>query len=326
MPFQNAYLPFLQILVALFTRITSCSPALSFHAVCGFLFCLGPLGLYLAASHLTGRLGTSFFGALFYSVVSPSAILSPTIRDDVHGIWNLRRLHVLVYYGEAPHTATLALLPFAILFLSRAFSDPRLRWKIAAGVMMSATVLTNAFGAVTLALAVVCLLVTAGAPALWRNAGVLAGVSLLSYCWISPWLPPSLLGAISLNSPTSGGDYRVTIRSLIGVLTVLAGCLLLWVVLSRSRAAPGVRFFLLLALAVSGITLLGADAGMFVVPQPHRYHLSMDMFLSMAAAFTATFILDSILRRVPRKVRTAALALALLAAGRQFIHALRFAD
>src|SRR5437867_3812329 len=48
-PFQNTYLPLLHVLVAIVSRITGCSPALSFHAVAGALFCIGPVLLYTMA-------------------------------------------------------------------------------------------------------------------------------------------------------------------------------------------------------------------------------------------------------------------------------------
>jgi len=53
-----------------------------------------------------------FFGALAYSVISPCALLIPVIRADMGSVLNLRRLQILAFYGEGPHTASLAFIPF----------------------------------------------------------------------------------------------------------------------------------------------------------------------------------------------------------------------
>ena len=53
LPFQNTYLPLLEAVVGIFSRITGHSPALSFHQVSAAFFCLGPAFLYLMACVMT---------------------------------------------------------------------------------------------------------------------------------------------------------------------------------------------------------------------------------------------------------------------------------
>src|SRR5579863_1524161 len=93
-PFQNTYLPLLHAIVAIFSRLTGCSPALSFHAVSGFFYCLGPVSVFFLAAALSQRLGYSFIASLLYSLISPSSFLIPAVRRDAGGVWNARRLQI----------------------------------------------------------------------------------------------------------------------------------------------------------------------------------------------------------------------------------------
>src|SRR5207302_3343542 len=105
LPFQNTYLPLLHYVVGWFSRLTGRSPALSFHQVSGAFYCAGPVLVYYMSRSMTGKSGVSFLASIAYSVLSPCAWLVPAIRTDLGDLWNLRRLHVLGHYGEAPLTA-----------------------------------------------------------------------------------------------------------------------------------------------------------------------------------------------------------------------------
>ena len=315
-PFQNTYLPLLHVLVGLFSRLSGHSPALAFHQVTAALLCLGPVFLYAMARVLTGRPGASFLAAAVYSLVSPCALI-PAIRTDLGGWWNVRRIQILGFYGEGPITAAMAFLPLAILFLYLAVTRGRFRAKVLAGVFVGATVLSNAFGVVILACAVAALLVYG--VGLRRNVLVLAAIAILTYLWISPALPPSVISAIHMNSPTVDGDYRFTARSLAGALILAGGFAALW--LASRRAPPHVRFFLLFAWLTTGIVSLGTMARVYVFPQPHRYQVAMDMGLCLLVVFGGAWLLGRI---SPRAVPLAAAAL-VLALGLQTRHAIRYA-
>ena len=69
MPFHCTYLPVLPMLVAVWAKITGYSPALSYHGVTAFFYCLGPVTLFLMAFGLSRRIHASFFSALAYAVV-----------------------------------------------------------------------------------------------------------------------------------------------------------------------------------------------------------------------------------------------------------------
>jgi MFS family permease len=319
LPFQNTYLPLLQAVTGVFSRVTGHSPALSFHQVSATFFCLGPAFLYLMACAMTRMPWASFLAALAYSSFSPCALL-PKFRLDLGGLRNLRRLHILTFYGEGPHTTAMALIPLALLFLYLALTRGKLRDKVLAGVFLAASVLANAFGATILAAAVAALLASVRTERFWRNLWLVAAISALAYCWISPFLPPSVISAIRMNSPTADGDFRFTMRSAEGVAALVTGFALACL-LTPKRTPAHLRFFLLFAWLMTGTVALGSLAQVYVVPQPHRYHIAMDMSLCLLAVFAGA----AALRRISPRILTAAAVALLLALAVQTRHAIRYA-
>jgi hypothetical protein len=320
LPFQNTYLPLLHLLVGFFSQITGHSPALAFHQVSAVFFCLAPTTAYLMALGMTRKPEASFFGALAYTVFSPCALLIPGIRADLGGVLNLRRLNILAYYGEGPHTAALAFIPLAIVFLYLAMTSGRLWQKMLAGVCISAAVLSNAFAAVILALALMALLASYATDRFWRNAVLFVVIGGLAYGWICPLLPPSVISAIRTNSPTVDGDYAFTARSEAGVAILAAGFLMLWFFAHRFIRSRHVGFFLLFAWLTTGIVALGSWR-VNVVPQPIRYQIAMDLSLCMLVVFGAA----EWLVRAGRRTRIAIGAVVLLAIAIQSRHAIRYA-
>ena len=298
LPFQNTYLPLLPIATGWFSFWTGHSPALSFHQVGAALYCLGPVSLYAMAWGLTGRPGAGFLAALAYSVLSPCAWLVPLIRTDLGDVWNLRRLQTLAYYGEGPLTASMTVLPLAILGLYSASTRRKLWLWVAAGVAMAAAILCNAFGAVILGMVGLSLLGAAPAPRFWRLLGSLLAVSALTYAWISPLVPPSVLAAIRMNSPTVDGDYRFTARSLAGVtLLALGFAVVRWAI--RKVPSGALRFFVLFTWLATGVVVLGATFKMYVVPQPHRYQLALDMGWCVLLVWGGAELFERAPRRLP---------------------------
>jgi hypothetical protein len=272
------------------------------------------------AAVISGRIGVSFFAALAYSVISPSALLARSIRAEI-GWDGLRRIHVVAFYGEVPHTAALAILPLAILFLYLAWTRPPPIWKIAAGIAIAAVALTNLFGLMTLAIGALCLLLSVNGPRLWRNLATLAGISLAAFCWISPWLPPTVWLTMLASSPRVAGDFTYHWRSIAVVTMLLGGLAILWLLLRRWKAAQHLRFFLLWAFVLAGIALTGIELGVFLLPQPQRYHIDMDLAASLGIVFAAAHALD----RVPRRLRLLVAGVAIVILARQATYAISFA-
>ena len=292
LPFVNTYLPLLQLITGWFSLFTGHSPALSFHQVCAALYCLGPVGVYALSVRMTGNRGASFLAALAYSAVSPCAWLVPSIRSDVGGWWELRRLQVVAFYGEGPHTASMAALPWAMLFLWAAAKERKLWLWVLAGAAMGVTILFNAFGAVILGLVGLSLLGAMEGSGFWRLLSALGLTGALTYAWISTLAPPSVIAAIRANSPTVDGDFRFTARSMVGVVILaVAFGMVRWGM--RRVASEPLRFFALLATLTSGIVLLGTLAQMYVVPQPHRYQLALDLAWCMLLVLAAVQIVPA---------------------------------
>ena len=156
MPFETAYLPFSHWIVAAFSLLTGLSAPRSYHMVTAGFYALGAVTVFWMALTLSRRLAASFIAGLAYSCVSVCNLLVHEIRADSQGALNLRRLQVLVFWGEGPHTVELALLPAAIVCFHHALTTRAVKWKILAGVLSAFVVLTNAFGAIALAMALLC--------------------------------------------------------------------------------------------------------------------------------------------------------------------------
>jgi 4-amino-4-deoxy-L-arabinose transferase-like glycosyltransferase len=115
-----------------------------------------------------------------------SALLVPAIRADAGGALNLRRLQILVYWAEAPHTLALALLPVAMVCFVRALTTNAVKWKILAGVLAAAVVLSNAFGIVALGVALLCWLLAFRPQPWWKAPLTVAAIGVVSLCWTAP--------------------------------------------------------------------------------------------------------------------------------------------
>lgn len=321
MPFQNTYFPLLPLTTAAVAKLAGCSPALAFHAVCAFFYCVGPVTLFLMAWKLSGAPGYSFIAALAYSLLSPSAFLAGALRNDLGTVWGPRRLQTLVFYGESPHIASLALLPLAVLVLYWCFQGRRSPAALA-GVLMSAVVMLNAFGGVTLAIALLCLLLAGESRDLPRNTVFAALTAMLAYLWVSPWIPPSVLQTIRQNAQLVGGDFRPRLLTVLAALAVLGGLVLLGVLMRRLHWPFHLKFFLLFTAALAAITLPAFYWDVFLLPQPHRYNLELDMALCLLVVFTTRQVAE---RWSPLAKVAVGLAL-IVPAAHQLIHYRRYAE
>jgi hypothetical protein len=128
-----------------------------------------------------------------------------------------------------------------------------------------------------------------------------------------------------MNSPTVGGDYRFTLRSLAGVATIVAGGVAVWAISRRWESY--LRFFLLFTWCLCGIVLLGTLAKVHVVPQPHRYQVAMDMGLCLTAVFGIAALVGQIGKGTAATlVRHGIAAVVLLACVAAFIHQRAYAQ
>jgi hypothetical protein len=309
-PFQNTYPPLLHALVALAAGAFRISPAHAHHLVTAMFYCLGPIALYALALRLTGSRWPSFCAAWMYSILAPSFFLMPSVRYGMGGEFGLRRLQTLVPFGEGPHITSLALLPIALLSLDVALSKRRPLTYVLTAISMAAVVLSNWLGAFALAIAVFAYLLSRQATLregrIWLTTLALGALAYLLVC---PWIPPSTILDIRHNAQTVGGPFEHVYGSLpiyigAGILAAFAAKY----AMERWKVSPPLQFFALFVLFASAIPLASEWFHIVVVQQPERYHLEMDMAISLALTFAAA----ALIHRLAPRYRIAAVCLLVL--------------
>jgi len=305
-PIENTYFPLLQVIVAAAIKAMHWSPALAYHAVVAFFYCLGPVCLFLFAWNLSKLVHAAFLSGLLYSLWSPSLVM-PMVLADTGGWHNARRLQTLVHYGEGNHNTGLSLLPLALLFAWLAMRRRNFGWSLASGILLAAVLLTNAFASVDLAIGIMILVVLEPPGARLPSLVRMACIAAATYLWISPILTPNLLHTIRTNSMMVEGEYHYTPRVILTGLLVLAGAALLWYLTRRMKNTLE-RFAALFAYILATVVGLAYYANTAILPQPWRYQLEMEMGLCLLPVFGARRALT---RAIPL-ARTAALAVLLL--------------
>jgi hypothetical protein len=132
-------------------------------------------------------------------------------------------------------------------------------------------------------------------------------ISVAAYALASPWIPPSTIAVIQENARTIEGDFRLVDQALPRWLAImLLG--LVWIKVMVRRLGLHFQFSIFFAYLMCVLTLMYAWAKISIVPQPIRYHLEMEMALSLVLAFTAY----AIFKRTPKWVAYAAMAALLI--------------
>ncbi|WP_031500694.1 hypothetical protein [Bryobacter aggregatus] len=276
-PFENTYQPLLPYLVAISAVLAKISAGRAYHLVTGFFFCLGPLGVYLLARRLTRSIWPSLCAAAAYSLLSPCSWLMPSITADLHGYWSNQRLHVLSFYGEGPHLVSLALLPFALLALDWALEDFGWRRAALAALACALVPLSNLIGGFALGWGV--LAVMAGRN--WRGVPQALAIGAWAYLLSLRWLQPALLADIRRNAPLAGGHFvmdRWHYLALLGLILLSIG------IAYKLRQRPALAIVAAFAFPMLVIPLSWEFGQYFFLPQPHRYHLEMDLALALLLA------------------------------------------
>jgi hypothetical protein len=321
-PYQNTYPPLLHLAVAAFAKLSGTSPALSYHAVVAAIYCLGPVTVYWLAFRLSGTRFTGVLAGVFCSLFSPSALLIRNVREDIGSIWHIRRLHTLVFYGDGPFVSSLTLVPVAIACLDQAVKKRKPFFYFVAAIAMASVVLTNWLGGAVLGMAVFAYLVAMGKQGWFPVCLRVAATSILAYLLASPWIPPSTLRTIFKNAQTIGAVYTMTWKQVAGLIILsVTTALLGWVVGRMARAPIHIRFAACFSLYIGGITLLAEWANIYLVPQPHRYHLGMEMAICLLAAF----LLGPLLQKNTLRNRVLIAGFIVICVF-QALHARKFAD
>jgi hypothetical protein len=172
---------------------------------------------------------------------------------------------------------------------------------LGAAVAIAATVLSNWIGAFALALALSSYLLAGTLTTSIRSTLLpTAAIGAWAYALAMPFIPPSTIATIRANAPLVGGRFVPNFA--LEAAFVISFLLLAWA-LKATRLEFRVRFALLFLYGTAFIAMNAYWFNWILIPQPHRYHLEMDLAFWLAAALIVT--------RIPRAVVAAALAVCL---------------
>ncbi len=258
-------------------QLAHLSEGRSYHLVSGFFFCLGPISVWLLCWRWTRALWPSVLAAAFYGLLSPCSWLMPSIARDLQGYLFNQRLNVLARYGEGPHLAAFALLPLALLAVDWALE--RFTWRRAAlaALACAAVPLSNTIGGFALAFGVLAIVAARGVSCVLPAIAI----GFWAYLLALRWLPPVNLSDLSRNSQMVGGIFPMDVWHYL-LLACLALVSVIAVVVIQKRNSVAAAFGFLLPMAI--IPLAWEFTGFYFVPQPHRYHLEMDLGIAFLIA------------------------------------------
>ena len=295
-PYQNTYPPLMHFLVAITSTLTGAQPVVAYHFVAAAFYAFGPVTLFWLAWRLSRSRAFSFGAAMFYSLVSPSALFGADILLDIQSPFNPRRVQTLIEYGDGPHIASLTLIPLAIVALDTALEKRRPVFHILAALGMAAVVLTNWLGGFGLAVAVIAYLLArpGTSPRLWLAA---VGIGIYAYLLASPWIPPSTVETVRVNAQRVGGPYDITLRQLKYLGLAIIALTFLRSVCDRFRISAVLRFALFFTLPLAAVVLSSMWFKVAILPQPQRYQLEVEMGIALLAVFALRPLAARLTRR-----------------------------
>ncbi len=314
MPFEAAYAPLVPALTAAWAAVMRVSDVIAFSSVTGLAYLLAPVSLFLLAWGLTRAAGTSFFAALFYSLVSPTQLITPDGDFHWNRIWEARRMFLVTLWDDTPHLAALALLPLAMLFLVLAVEKRRRIYAAAAAVAIAAMAMASAFGPVMAAIAALALLSASPAGEWKRRALWIGGIGVYAYLMAMAFMPPSVLSAIRESSSVSD-EEKWTLTSLAAIAAAVLGWTILRHLFRRYSVDWRMQFFAYFTWIAASVPLAWDYLHRRIMPQPGRYKLEMELGLALVAAFGAR----AILQRVPASIRRAIVCILLALAVEQLV-------
>jgi hypothetical protein len=316
LPFEFTYAPLIPAMTAWTAAVGGIPHDVAFQTISGFIFCLGPVTLFLLAWLWTRAPGHAFAAAVFYALTALSQLIVPDAAFSFQHIWDARRFFVMAVWDETPHMAALAILPLVILFLSLSIRTRRPAYYVATILAIVVCALASDFGPVLTAMAALCLLFVLRRHEYIRNLLLTAGIGLFSYAICSPFLSPSGLAAIRAAS----ADYW-NAGSFTALAIVAAGWALLWHFLPRWTPDWRLQFSALFAWLTGSVPVIFVWLNRQFLPQPGRYKVEMEFSLALLLVFAVR----SVFAKTPRSVRVCLLFLFVALAGEQIVSQRKFA-
>jgi hypothetical protein len=319
-PLEFIYAPLVPALTAWTAAVRGVPHDVAFQAVSGFIYCVGPVTLFVMAWLWTRAPGHAFAAAVLYSLTSPSQLFAPDVPFSIQHVWDARRFYLMTVWDETPHMAALAMLPLVILFLSLSIRTRRKVYYAAAALAIAVCALASDFGPVMMVMATLCLLFVLRRGDFVRNLLVTAGIGLYSYAIASPFLSPSNMRAIGTASVGGeGGSWGL--GSFTALAIVATGWAILWHYLPRWTPDWRLQFFALFAWLTGSVPIIAFHLGRRFLPQPGRYKVEMEFSLALLVIFAAR----PLFARIPHAARVCMLFLLVAFAAEQIAGERRFA-
>jgi len=289
-PATRFYQPLAHYAVAELSTLAGRSPARAFHFVGAIAYVLGGVAFYFFLKSLSGSRVTAFCGALVFSLFSLSSAFVPGIRQDAGGIWHARRLQVLVVYGELPNVTGLMFGMVALAFLHQAIGRRRW-WAVPAAAVFTAAVVATNWPA-TIAIAAGFL--AYGAAMSWDEIregwSRLAAVIFATTALALPFALPSTIFSTFANASTIYGTPAQAHRRWMSQVLLVCVLFLVRYLLIHWRLELPVRFVCLWAVILGWVVFSVLLAGVEIIPQALRFHVAMEIPLSVLAAFVGLYI------------------------------------
>ncbi|MEP6536424.1 MAG: hypothetical protein ABJF23_13950 [Bryobacteraceae bacterium] len=279
----------------------------AYHTYLALFYCLGIGAVYFLIWTLMESRWSAWCGAAAAALISPCFLFLPELRNDAW-LWVPQRLGAMMRYGDGPHIVSLAALPVALAFWSRALQRFR-RIDVVPACLSGAVVAANSLtGAATLAvlfpLMLWSLYVTHVDRRIWNRAAVIAALTWgLSAFWLVPSMLTTSLSNTQWLSP-AGTTWSLWIALACGVVFVV-------VTNGKFRGRADLAGLLFVcgaafafALNVAGNYYFGfqlAGAPMHLAPE-------LDLFLILAAA-------EGLRRLRPRRIALGIAFVALATSG-----------
>lgn len=328
-PSQSPYPPVFHTMAAIVAYVSGSSPASAYHFTSALVYCLGPVTLFLFLYYLSSDTLAAFAAGVFSSLVSFTALMLQEISLDMGTALGLRRLHVLIRYGEAPHLASLVFLPLAMIALHGFLKRPGPARLILVALLLAMTVLSNWIGAFALTASVIAYLTILPTDRLRRGVLWALMAAIAAYSLAAPWIPPSTILAVSHNAQETVG--RFPLGSAQAVAWALIGGMVLVVrsLAQRSQLPAAVQFALYFVVLLGIPTMAAHLAEVYLMPQPRRYHIELDLGLSILAGFCFAGILRqirSVTSRMQFLIRILPIAALAILAAVQLFGSMQFAS
>jgi uncharacterized membrane protein YkgB len=293
MPLSMTYQPGLPYAVAAVAAAAHISPATAYHTLIATTYSLGAVTFYMMALVLIQSRAAALYGALFYSLFSPSLLFFNTIRTDAGGFWNPRRLQALVVYGEGPNVTGLSLLMLSVGLLHIACVRRTSRSYLMAAVGMAAVVATSWPSTVALAMACASYIISYDLEDIPRALLSVGKAGIISIGLAAPFALPTTVRATLLNTNAMADAPTIGNARWVAAVILLTAALALRFLIRKCGGSFALRFSATLSILLGGLVGCATWFGVRILPQPVRFHLAFEI----GFVLTLTALLARCVRR-----------------------------